>query len=704
MTIPVRARCALAFLLAFVATCTFSAERRPITAHDLWAFKRVGAPAISPDGRRAVVSVQEWSIERNKPTASLWVADLASGQVRRLTRGESSDSKPAWNPDNHRIAFVSQRGSDEAAALYVINTDGGEAEKIVAMPYAVTNPRWLPDGQAIVFGTEVIPELADRLDAASLDAMRKAAAQRKSSKVTAIATEVQQYRWFDRNLTDNLASRLVRVDLRSGALTDLTPGYPRRFMASGDVNFDVAPDGRHVALVIDGTPPPFVKGSNFDIHLAATDGRGAMRNLTSDNAFVDDMPRFAPDGRSLLFVRQALSLPAFAGEPRRLWRHSQTDGRNTRVGDGIDLNVESMRFAEDGRSLWLVAEKEGRVPLFKLGADGKGLSEAFATATSTGLDAARGHVVFLNESMSRPAELFVLDARSGKTRQLTRFNDALIASLDLGRVESHSFKGADGDTVQLWLTYPPGFDSARKYPLVQMLHGGPATMVRDAFGYRWNPHVFATPGYLVSQVNRHGSTGFGEAFARSINGAWGDKPTEDILKSNEYLFKAVPAIDRNNLAAAGGSYGGYLATWMLGHTDVFKAYVNHAGVSDFVGQYGSDVTTGLFSAEVMGGVPWQDADAMRRNSPITYADRFNTPMLVLHGEKDYRVPYGQGIALYGILQNKGVPSRLVIFPDENHWILTPQNAIYWNYEVQNWLARYIGGKPMSKPEFKVAAP
>ena len=333
--------------------------------------------------------------------------------------------------------------------------------------------------------------------------------------------------------------------------------------------------------------------------------------------------------------------------------------------------------------------------------DGGGFGKVVADGSNTELDSAGGQLVFLREDSLRAPELFALDP-SGKPRQLTRFNDALFARLDLGKVESHTFQGAGGDSVQLWLTYPPGYDPSKKYPLVQLLHGGPQTMVRDAFGYRWNPHVFASPGYIVGWVNRHGSTGFGEKFAQSMNGAWGDKPMEDILKANAYLFGKVPAIDRDNVAAAGASYGGYLATWMLGHTDAFKALVNHAGVSDFIGQYGSDVTTGLFSSEVMGGLPWANPEGMQRNNPIAYAKNFKTPMLITHGEKDYRVPYGQGIALYGILQNMGVPSRLVVFPDENHWILSPQNSIYWNYEVQSWLARYIGGKPMAKPEFAVA--
>jgi dipeptidyl aminopeptidase/acylaminoacyl peptidase len=693
-------RFALALALATLSSLAVAAgeSRRPITAQDLWAVKRVGAPALSPDGRRAVFSVQDWSIEKNKPTASLWLVDVATGATRRLTSG-TSDGAPAWSHDGTRIAFLAKRGEDEAAALYVIPVAGGEAEKLVELPWGIAAPAWLPDGKGIVFATQVIPELAGGFAKADLAAMKKEAKRRKESKMTAYASEYRQYRFFDRNLTDNLANRLLKVDLDSKALTDLTPKYDRLFAPSGEVRFDVAPDGRHVAVSMNSIPPPYAEQPNSDIVLVPTDGSGRVTNLTPDNRYGDEAPQFAPDGRSVFYSRVATANSQ--GELRRLWRVSLADRKAAPVAPDLDLSIDDIAFSPDGTRMWVQAEQRGVVPVFAMGTDGSGFVPVVTSGTSTELDSANGQLVFLNETSSRAPEVFALDA-GGKARQLTHFNDALFARLDLGKVESHEYRGAGGDTVQMWVTYPPGFDPKKKYPLVQLLHGGPHTMNRDAFSYRWNSHVFASPGYIVAWVNRHGSTGFGEAFARSINGAWGDKPTEDILAANAYLAGAIPAIDRDRMAAAGGSYGGYLATWLMGHTKDFKAYVNHAGVSDFVGQYGADVTTYGFTKEVLGGTPWDSPEAMQRNNPVNYAANFSTPMLILHGEKDYRVPYGQGIALYGILQTMRVPSRLVVFPDENHWVLSPQNAIYWNYEVQAWLARYIGGTPMAKPVFGAA--
>ncbi len=691
-------RCFL-FILVFTVPLTSAADRRPITAQDLWAFKRLGSPVLSPDGGSVIFTVQEWSVEKNRSTSSLWLAEIASGKVRRLTRANASDSSPAWSPDGARIAFVSKRGDDESNALYVIQPGGGEAEEIVELPYGVTAPQWMPDSNRVIVATRAIPELAGTFSKSDQAAMRKEIKRRKDSKMTAKVTEHRQYRYWDQSLTDNLAHRLLVVNVETKEVTDLTPKWDRLFSLSGEATFDVAPDGKQVAVVINSVGAPYRERPNSDIYLVPTDNSGGMKNLTSDNRFTDDEPRFSPDGNSIVFYRQVRSLP-YSGENQRLWRHDLTTGKNLPITSELDYSFDQYVFSPDSHSLWLLAEERGVLPLFRLKLDGSGFTKVYGEGTSSSLDAARGAVVFLNETFNRPAELFVLDTATGKARQLTHFNDDLLAQLDLGRVESHTFAGAKGREIQVWLIHPPAFDPGKKYPLVQLMHGGPHTMVRDAFSYRWNAHVFASPGYFVAWVNRHGSTGFGEKFASSILGEWGEKPFTDIMQGTDYLLAKFPSIDRDRVAAAGASYGGYMAAWVLGHTDRFKCIVNHAGVNNFYTQYGGDTTSYSFTEEVLGGTPWKDVEGMQRNNPMFYAKNFKAPMLIIHGEMDYRVPYGNGLELYGVLQAMGVPSRLVLYPNENHWILSPQNSIYWNYEVQNWLARYLGGKPMEKPKFE----
>ena len=670
--------------------------KRPITPQDLWAMKRLGSPALSPDGTRVVFTVQEWSIEKNKSTTNLWLVDVKGGEPRRLTAAQANDGSPAWSPDGTRIAFTSRREGDESGSLYVIAVGGGEAEKVLELPYSVTAPKWLPDGSALIVGTTVVPEVAGRMGKDDVEAIRKEMKRRQESKMTARVTEDRQYRYFDRYLTDDLAHRLLLVRLADKSFVELTPRFDRLFVNSGSVDFDVSPDGKTVALTVNSTPRPFREHLNNDIYLLPTDGSGTMKNVTPENKADDSSPVFAPDGASLVFNR--LDTPFYSGEFPKVWRHDLATGKNTPVTEAIDLAFESVEFSPDGKALWLTGESEGVVPVFKVGVDGKGLTALYREGTSTALDVRGSSVVFLNDTTSRPNELFALDPAGGEPRRLTHFNDEVVAQLDLGTVSPYWFVGARGDRIHGWLVYPPSYDPRRTYPLVQLMHGGPHTMNRDSWSYRWNTHVFAAPGYIVTWVNRHGSTGFGERFSRSIVNEWGDMPFEDIMKATDHLRLQLPNIDPKRMAAAGASYGGYMAAWVLGHTDRFACIIDHAGVNNSYAQYATDIPHGF--PEVMGGKPWENLEGMQRQNPMFYARNFKTPTLVLHGEKDYRVPYGNGLELYGVLQAMGVPSRLVVFPDENHWILSPQNAIYWHWEMQNWLSRYIGEKPaIEKPVF-----
>lgn len=673
-----------------------AADKRPMTARDLWAMKRLSAPALSPDGRTVAFSVQEWSVEKNKSTANLWLVSTGGGEPRRLTTAHANDANPAWSPDGRRLAFVSKRGDDETSALYVIPVDGGEAEEILELPYAISSPRWLADGRHVIVGTTVIPELAGGFAKTNLAAMAREVKRRKDSKMTAKVTEHRQFRFWDKYLTDNLASRLLRVNVATREILDLTPGYDRWFQTDGGVQFDVSRDGTQVVLGMNSTPPPYRDVLNQDLYLLRTDGSGERKNLTADNPGRDAGAVFAPDGRSFLYLRTEGAI--HNGESARLWRHDLASGRNTPLTEALDYSFERVQWAPDGRTLWLLAEDKGVVPVFKLSADGTGLTAVHRAGSSDSLEVGPGVVVFLNNTLNRPDELFALDPVTGAARQLTRFNTPLLEQFDLGRVEQYGFEGAGGDRIQGWLVYPPGYDAARTYPLVQVMHGGPHTMSRDGWTYRWNSHVFAAPGCVVSHVNRHGSTGFGEKFAQSILNAWGDMPFEDVMKSTDYLLKKLPNLDAKRVAATGASYGGYLAAWVLGHTDRFACIINHAGVNNSYSQFACDVPHGF--AKVMGGTPWDNVEGLQRNNPMFYAKNFKTPTLVIHGELDYRVPYGNGLELYAALQAQGVPSRLVVYPNENHWILSPQNSIHWYWEFQHWLARYLDLPRPEPPRFE----
>jgi dipeptidyl aminopeptidase/acylaminoacyl peptidase len=655
--------------------------KRAITAEDLWAVKRPSSLELSPDGRRLVFAVKEFNLEKNDSVTHLWLLDTASYATRELTTAQATDSDPAWSPDGSTVAFVSKRGTDEVASLYTISADGGEAQKVVELPLAITSPRWLPDGRRIVFTTSVLPKLAGDIEATKAELKK-----RKESKVTAKVTENEFYRYFDTWLTDERASSLMVVDLATKKTVDLTPRWDRAFLFNMEVQYDVSPDGKWIALSAGTTPPPFRERENADVYLISVDQPDSpWRNLTYDNPGRDGNPRFTADGKGILFGRH---LTEAEGENTKLMRVDLATGKISPLFPGADLSMSGWRLSPDGSVLYFTAEDRGRTKVFKAPAAGGEYSAVISDGTCSSIAPGTKSVFFLRQSFTRPDEVYSLDLSTGAASAGSHLNDALFDQLKLGRVEEHTFTGAGGDSIMLWMIYPPDFDPSKKYPLLQLMHGGPATMVGDIWQPRWNAQVLVVPGYVATWINRHGSTGFGEKFAESIAGAWGEKPFEDIMKGTDYVLANFPFLDANRTAALGASYGGYMACWVCGHTDRFKAIVCHAGALDFNTQYASDVAD-YWQDQSLGGSPWRRTEEYERENAINYASHFKTPTLVIHGGMDYRVPVDQGFEFYAALQAENVPSRLVYFPDENHWVLHPQNSVFWYGQVRDWLARWL---------------
>jgi dipeptidyl aminopeptidase/acylaminoacyl peptidase len=657
-------------------------ELKPITAVDMWNVKRVGTPVVSPDGESILFSVTEYDILENKGTTNIYMLPPGGSEPRQFTRHPASDSSPIWSPDGKQIAFISRREGN-TSQIFLMPTQGGEPRQLTDLPVSVSSLQWFPDGNRIAFVAAVYPEYNG-----DFTVLKTIIDEKKKSKVSAKTTENRIYRHWDRWLTDGMHPRLFAIDVKNGEVNDLMPDVNSFFSLMGGAEYDISPDGSEIAVSMNTTHPPY-DYMNYDIYLVSTDGSGVIRNITEDNPANDLRPRYSSDGSSILYGMQRLT--DFYADKVRLVRYDRTTEAKSVLTEDIDLSVSQWIWTEDGRTIFFLAEDRGKQSIFSISSQGGNVTEVFRGGTNSGVQLlAQNRLVFQHQNLSQPTELYEVQRNGQNLKKLTHFNDALLAGIEFGEVEDVVYKGADGTDVQMYIVYPPDFDSTKRWPLVHMIHGGPHGIFGDSFHFRWNAHLFAAPGYVVAMPNFHGSTSFGQEFTKSIHGAHADKPFRDIMKATDYMLERG-FIDENKMAATGGSYGGYLVSWIAGHTNRFAALVNHAGVYNIMGQFASDITAHREAA--YSGSPWDGLEELQKWNPAVHAGNFETPMLIIHGELDYRVPVTQGLEVYGVLKGKGVDARLVYYPDENHWVLTPQNSIYWYEELYGWLSRYIGKGP-----------
>ncbi len=640
---------------------------RPIAPEDLWNLARVGQPEPLPNGTAAVVPVT--TSDDGEATTRLWLVAL-DRTATPLTTGASATS-PAVAPDGTRVAFLRKPAGTDHAQLHLMRLDGGEPEPVTDLPLGVAASRWLPDGSGLIVAAPLLRGYG------SVEATTVERDRRGEASPEPIVTEDRVYRFWNKWLASGSGDHLFHLDPASGEVRHLTPHLDTVFGLDGpEGTYDISPDGGELlfSALVDLESDRY----QFALYRLGV-AEGTIERLTDEPTAHERRPRYSPDGSRLLFGRQREW--DFYADHDQLVIYDLTAGAATTVADGWDRAAHGWEFVDDA-TIVLGAHDGPRARLFTLDLDG-GLPQPLdANHSAHGPRPAGGKLWFRIESLTRPPE--VAESSAGAVGS---FNDELLAELDLGRVEDVEFEGADGDLVQMFVVYPPGFDPSRRWPLVHNVHGGPHGTSGDEWHWRWNSQVFAAPGYVVASVNFHGSIGWGEEFTRSIRGGWGDKPTKDILAATDYLV-ARGYVDPERMAIAGGSYGGYLVSWLTGATDRFACAVCHAGVNDLVGQWASDITAGREKA--IGGVPWDDMDAVLRWSPLAQTAGMTTPTLVVHGERDYRVVVTQGLALYGILKHKGVPARLVYYPDEGHWIERRLNSLHWYGEFLGWLDRWLG--------------
>lgn len=665
---------------AVAASTAPAAAPHPFSVHDMLAMERLSEPQVSPDGQWVAFTVRTTDLAANKGRFDLWLVRADGTGLRRLTTHPDRDASPCWGPAGE-IYFLSTRSG--SSQVWAIDPAGGEPRQVTDLPLDVGNLKVAPQAGALVFSLEVYPGLSPAQTAArDAELARRPASGR--------AYDELMFRHWD-TWEDGKRSHLFVRPLAGGdeqardLMPDLDADAPT-LPFGGAEEFAVSPDGRwlvYAAKVLPGSEPAW--STDVDLWAVPLDGSAPARCLTEANRAVDTQPAFSPDGKTLAYL--AMARPGYEADRQRIVLLDWATGAARPLTEAWDRSPGEIAWAHDGRAIWCTADNLGQSSIFRVDAKTGQVAEVAHEGTNHALQPVKNGVLFLRNSLLGPDELHFVQSDGKNLRRLTAFNAAHLAAAKLGEPEQFSFPGWNGETVHGYLVKPIDFDPTRKYPVAFLIHGGPQGSFGNDFHYRWNPQAFVGAGFAALMVDFHGSTGYGQAFTDAINGHWHDRPAEDMMKGLDWALQRWPWLDGGRVVAAGASYGGYAINWLAGQTDRFKALVCHDGNLDERFAY-FDTEELWFPEWEHGGTPWGNPDGYAHGNPIDYVQNWRTPTLVIHGELDYRLPYTQGLSTFTALRRQGVPARLLVFPDENHWVLKPQNSIQWHDEVLGWLKRW----------------
>lgn len=664
----------VATLLSFAA---IAQSKRPMTFDDLMAVKRLSDAQISPDGARVAYVVSDVDKNLNRSKRSVWVVATTGGSPQQLITSDKNDYSPRWSADGKSLAFISTR--DGAPQIYVAGADGSNPRKITSAPGGVGDFIWSPNGKLFAFTTEIYS------DCQTLNCVANRNEAEEKSKVKAVIADRLLFRHWD-SFTRGKRSHLFVISSEGGDPRDLTPGdhdVPP-FSLGDPTAFDFSPDSSEIAFARN-TDKDEALSTNNDLFVVSVNG-GEAKRITANNTGSDTTPRYSPDGRWIAYRSQLRR--GYESDRFRLMLYDRKAGTPKELSTNFDRWVAELVWSPDSQNIYVAAEERGRewLGVFSINGGSKPLITKTASNSLT-ISADGKTFAFMRSSLTMPAEVFTSKSDSAGVKQLTRTNADLLAQLDLNPAEDFEYTGARNAKIHGFIVKPPQFDRSKKYPMILLIHGGPQGAWFDSWSYRWNAQMFASRGYVIVMPNPHGSTGYGQAFTEQISGDWGGAVYEDLMKGVDHMIK-LGYVDPNRIGAAGGSYGGYMVNWILGHTNRFKALVSHAGVYNLTSMYGATEELWFTEWEFKGN-PWDNPQLYAKWSPHLYAKNFKTPTLVVHGELDYRVPVGEGLQLFTTLQRKGVPSKLLYYPDEGHWILKPQNSELWYKTFLDWFDQWL---------------
>ncbi len=663
----------LVFLLLVVFTAG-SQTKRPITFDDLIGMGRVSDPQISPDGKWIAFVVTYHNKVENRTNSNLSLVSTNGGEVRQLTSAKGANNNPRWMSDGQSVAFISTR--DGESQVWNISTSGGEARKISHISTGASGLIVSPDGKWFAFASDVYP------DCPNDDCNKKRDEEMENSKVKAKIFDHLPYRVWNA-WKDGKRSHLFVMSAQGGIATDVTPGDfdTPPIDLGGNWDYAFSPDSKEIAY--SRNPDPMVAiSTNNELYVVPVGG-GAAKAITT-NPGNDSQPLYSPDGKFIAY--RAMKRARFEADQTQLVVYDRASGTATNLTEGFDYSVNDVLWTPDSKAMIFNAEEKGGESVFKITVSTKKIETILNRGLNHDLRLSKDgkSIVFITESINKPADLYRMDADGKNVRQLTTINAERTARLDMNPKEDFWFEGAGGTKVHGMLVKPPSFDPAKKYPFVYLIHGGPQGEWLDQFHYRWSAQMFASRGYVVAMVNPRGSTGYGQQFTDEISKDWGGKVYEDLMNGVDYILKTYSFVDGNRMAAAGASYGGYMINWMAGHTDRFKCLVSHDGVYNPASMYGT--TEELWFVEwEFGGTPYKNPELYNRWSPLLSAGKFKTPMLIVHSQQDFRVDVSEGFQIFTALQRQGIKSKMLYFPDEGHWVMKPANAELWYKTLLDWI-------------------
>ena len=685
------------FLVVCAASLTAVAAKKPWIPDDLWKLKGVSDPQLSPDGKWVAYVVSVTDFEENSRNSDIWIVPADGGEARRMTTSEKGDGSPRWSPDGTRIAFLSSR--EDGRQIHILPVDGGEAVKVTDFPGGVGDLMWTHDGNGFLFTGRVYADCPD------LDCVRERDEEKEKCKVTGMVHERLMYRHWN-TYDDGKAQHIFYVAVEGGEPRDLTPGLEydalTYWLASAGRDYDLSPDG--TTIYFSGKQDDDQAVSyNEEIWMVPFDG-GEVTRVT-DNPAADSHPRVSPDGRYLAY--RATRRPYYESDRYELTVIELPNGEPRSLTSGFDRSVGSFFWSHDGKRLYFEAEDTADINLFSVSLKGGDVK------TVVGGDGPTGHgyhlsvgagpkdkfFVYRYRPMTHYYEIFRCNSKGRDVKQLTFVNKDIYAEYHIPDAESFWYKGAGGADVNGFLVKPLNFDPSKRYPLMVRVHGGPQQMF--GYAYRTEYAVFSGADYAVFFCNPRGSTGYGQEFCDGIRGDWGGKVIEDIKNGVRYVLENYRWVDGGKVGAWGGSYGGFVCNWLQGHNEdgMFHALVSHAGEADQWSSYGSTEELWFPEWELL-GAPWDNIELYDELSPIRYAKNFSTPHLIIHGELDFRVPITGGEQMFTALQRRGVPSKMIRFPDEDHWIQQPQNVAFWYGSILDWFDQWLkrGGKEKAEEE------